>query len=221
MGRGTPDYERWQRLLEKQRREKENEERWASCPVNRFMDEIKQTTELIYYKYIGVDGGFLGFDRVVHPETKTKYQCLLRQVFVIPECRQNGIAEQLIRKTVEAADKAGCLILACCKPFEINYQIDNPDNEDIKTRTKGYAELLAENHFVDDWLFDLDQEEYGGKRKRMKQRFIDCGFVAYDFSDTMANPKKNGRWGVAYVPQSLDKETYEGVKDRIAKGKER
>jgi len=167
--------------IESQRRweqSRKHEEWIKSNPYSMFNRVLNKSLKRIYGDIHGVDGGFIGMDSYQTPEDYYgSWTALIRAIYVIPESRGYGIAERLIEKITIAAEDQKVIVLAVCKPFEITYQLDNPENQDNFTRTKFYADLYYDNILLDQGNRWTDYDE--NKQTRMYNRFTKYGFTNY------------------------------------------
>ena len=116
------------------------------------------------------------------------------------------------------AEQTGCVIFACCSPFELRegHELDERERNTEKCYT--VSKWLSSS----DYKFDFT-ESYNPvdkpRQRRMKQRFLDCGFEAINLRDNLGNKKRYGYWTFAYIPSSIDREYFDVIKWRLPKRK--
>lgn len=202
-------------------REKDEAENKAS-PAYQFYERYEQLTQHVY-------GSVRSYQNVMLCEVNyesgredklPRGRCvILRCIVVLAHERQKAWAVRFIRELTSIAHDTGCLIVACCSPFEIKANDNLNDCLSNELKLKYLGEDMCQSHpmclsYTESWeAIDKDRQ------RRMKKRLVDNGFDPINLRDNLGNKKRYGYWTFAFVPPSIERGFLEDISWRLPKRK--
>lgn len=156
------------------------------------------------------------------PRIPYGHTCLIRMVFVLPECRGRGVMKSMLYHLTQAAEKTGCVLTAVCRPVEWSWgSLDSirgspPEERTKEEQCKYVSQMFEDFESAMKYLPEKDKETKD-KQRRQRQRFLDSGFRRVLIPDNLSkhNRKKLAHWTVAYVPESCSNEMREFIEPRL------